>query len=135
MKNFNEHKNQVSIKDNCYLVSFTSDTYSGDFSVDTLTSNLLHLNFSLIKPLWENGKGTKVGTPTYFTEKVNILESVNEADITFKQDGYGKISLNTLQSNILYDEFEIFKYEENKENKLRFTDKYRFVTFIQMKKI
>lgn len=50
-KNFNEYKYQVSIKDNCYLVSFTSDTYSGYFSVDTLTSNLLHLNFSLIKPL------------------------------------------------------------------------------------
>ena len=133
-KKFDDYKYQVSIKDNCYFISFISDSYTGDFSVDTLTSNLIHLNYSIIKPQRESGKGIKVGTPTYITEKVNMLESVDEVILTFNQDSYGIISLNSLESRNLYDEFEIFKYEENKANKLRFTDKYRFETFIQLKK-
>jgi hypothetical protein len=132
---FTDYKYQVSIKDNCYFISFISDTYNGDFSVDTLSSNLLHLNFNLVKSLKKSHKGTKVGIPTYLIEKVNILESVNEADITFIQDSYGKISLNNLESRVLWNEFEIFKYEENKANKLKYTDKFRVETFIQMKKI
>ena len=134
-KNFDEYKYQVSIKDNCYFISFISDTYTGDFSVDTLTSNLLHVNCNLIKALKKSHKGTKVGIPTYLIEKVNILESVNEAYITFKQDSNGKISLNSLESRVLWDDFEIFKYEENKANKLKYTDKFKIETIIQMKKI
>ena len=134
-KNFDDYKYQVSIKNNCYLVSFTSDKYSGEFKVDTLTFNLLNLNYSLIKPQRESGKGTKVGIPTYITEKLNTLNSVNEIDIIFIQDSFGKISLNSLESRVLWDEFEVFKYEENKANKLKYTDKFRIETFIQMKKI
>ena len=133
-KNFNDYKYQVSIKNNYYLVSFVSETYTGDFSVDTLTSNLLHININLIKSLRENTKGTKVGTPTYTIEKASILESVDEVNITFQQDN-GKISLNSLESRVLFDEFEIFKYEENKANKLKYTDKFKYETFIQLKKI
>ncbi|KHJ37055.1 hypothetical protein PBAC_27590 [Pedobacter glucosidilyticus] len=135
LNDFNSYKYDVYVKENYYLISFSSDTYTGDFSLDTLTHNLLHLNYNLIKPLREKTQGTKIGTPKYIIEKANILESIDEAYMTFKQNSKGKITLNTLESRVLFDEFEIFKFHQNKENKLKYTGRFKFESFIRMKAV
>jgi hypothetical protein len=129
---FEKYKYQVSVKDNYYLVSFISDTYSGSFSIDKLSYNLLQLNFNLLKTLKANPEGIKIGIPQYFIQKANITESIDEAYITFKQNIEGKIRLSSLESRDLFDEFEIFNFEENKQNNLKYTNKFRYESFIKI---
>lgn len=134
LKDFDSFKYQTSIKNSYYVISFYSDkSYEGELMIDTVTKNLISLKFNLVKPQKENLLGKKVGTPAYIIEKGSIIESKDDVIIEFHQSNEGKLYLNYLESTVVYENYEIFKYEENKKNNLKFKENFGFSSFIKIR--
>lgn len=134
LKDFDSYKYQMSLKNNYYVISFYSDSnYDGELVIDKTTKNLLSLKFNLLKHQKENLLGRKVGTPAYIIEKGSIIESVDDVIIEFKQNNEGKLNLKYLESTVVYDNYEIFKYEENKQNNLKFNENFKFSSFVRIR--
>ncbi|MFC5284883.1 hypothetical protein [Pedobacter alpinus] len=94
---------------------------------------MISLNYELVKPLSQKLKGVKVGKPSYFVQTGNVLESIEELHLNFRQDTYGKLSLDYLESKTVFDEYEILKYEENKANKLKYRAEFMYSSFLRIR--